>query len=677
MKKTIFAATFVALGAGTLSAGALNDINIKGSDTLFAISSDIIARCPGANQPPGPGLSYVGGGSGAGETAIVAGTQTVAPMSRFLVNNTTTNNVCNHPNVAQAEGIGFAADGLSVFVNKVHRTACDPASEAEDCSASTTPDTGLAYSDLATPVQLQCGITIANWREVLKLVYFGLRHSDGDPPALVNNAVNTGLRDCLDPCRVEILNNWGKLFENNCSGAAGNCTQLHRAFRRDENSGTTDVFRFLVRANPEASTGSNGYPFCNEYVPGVDPVPACPAATVGGTLAGAPGLPTPPFFENFQDSDPVRRNCITSAACDGTGAPFPEGPCEQVCGMRGNLGVVIPQSIPETNSTVPVGQTIPDTDRYAKNPCTNNRRRVQAARITAVPARWALCPNGDMPNGAVWNPTTRTADGGPGTCTFPVDANNDPRCLNGRTNRVALFNPPPQPILSECTVTLFQQDGRVYNLHPHKADGSYLTQTYAFNGVAADRQTVGAFHRIHTTRTAQSGTSSFCGASAAANEYCCHEGDATRNIACLVGASPCSIGFAGREGADIEVPTNGGVKGVFSASLQGVSPLLDSCVVTGAYPMSRAVYLNTLIGFEAVTGEERELARCFAGQGLSFLPPPAPQNFAQLVEARNFIAITPFCNDFNQSICPGSPANTDACLDNTGGIPNVDNPLVP
>src|ERR1700761_2128934 len=106
MKKTLWTAAFVAVGAGSVGVSALSNVVMKGSDTLKAFSLAVIssAVCPAA-----VGIAYQGGGSGGGETATVASstastpTQTVAPMSKFLSNLT-----CSAANPSKAEGIAFA-----------------------------------------------------------------------------------------------------------------------------------------------------------------------------------------------------------------------------------------------------------------------------------------------------------------------------------------------------------------------------------------------------------------------------------------------------------------------------------------------------------------------------------------------------------------------------------------
>src|SRR4051812_39835523 len=112
MKKTMLIATFLAVGAGSAGVSALD---LKGSDTLkeFTLSVINAAVCPGATS-----LVYLGGGSGSGESAMTTTpiTQSVAPMSRFLQVGGATPNL--------AEGVAYAADGITISASKAH-AACD------------------------------------------------------------------------------------------------------------------------------------------------------------------------------------------------------------------------------------------------------------------------------------------------------------------------------------------------------------------------------------------------------------------------------------------------------------------------------------------------------------------------------------------------------------------------
>lgn len=84
----------------------------KGSDTLAGIMTDAIQAAGLANE-----IQYVGGGSGKGEEAIVAGQQGIAPMSREMKKDAAAK--------AVAAGINpvahpIALDGIGVFVNRAN-----------------------------------------------------------------------------------------------------------------------------------------------------------------------------------------------------------------------------------------------------------------------------------------------------------------------------------------------------------------------------------------------------------------------------------------------------------------------------------------------------------------------------------------------------------------------------
>ncbi len=86
----------------------------SGSDTLAGVMTDAIIA-GGLDQK----MTYMGGGSGNGEKAIVAGEQGIAPMSREfnpeMLNKATAQGVTMIPHV-------IALDGLALFVNKLNLT---------------------------------------------------------------------------------------------------------------------------------------------------------------------------------------------------------------------------------------------------------------------------------------------------------------------------------------------------------------------------------------------------------------------------------------------------------------------------------------------------------------------------------------------------------------------------
>ena len=277
MKKTMVVAAFLAIGAGTAGVQALD---LKGSDTLRKVTQQVITACGT------PGLVYKGGGSGAGESALIANfpatglpagadwtKQQVAPMSRALAGAPTTGGVCAAGDLSQAEQIEVGGDDIAVLTAQTHQAACDPGSLTDNCQGygpfvdATTPGQGISFNKI-----LATGVKISGWKDVLRLIYFGLAPNDFPAPGAFGADFNTEVtpaniakRDCRDPSRDELRRNWSELFENNCDG--GGCTQLKHAFRRDENSGTTDFFRETLNLEGGASFGNKGFPFCNEFIP--------------------------------------------------------------------------------------------------------------------------------------------------------------------------------------------------------------------------------------------------------------------------------------------------------------------------------------------------------------------------------------------------------------------------
>lgn len=712
MKKTLAGALFVALGAAATGAGALDNINLLGSDTLKPLTIQVLAACPNA-----AGLTYSGTGSGAGEGAVRNGTQTVAPMSRFLA----AGNTCAFSATpTEAEALQVGLDALSIVVSSQHRTSCDPDSPPTGAACTKDVETGLRYSNGTTPLTCQsngASVTINDWRAVLRLIYFGLTPADVDSTLYLNE------RDCNDPCRVELVSTWGKLFQNACSG--GDCTQLRHAFRRDENSGTTDAFRDLlgVRVGPDyVADGNKGFPFCNEFDTGAgttanpaggpatrDVAPACAPITIAGTATGNGGLPPRPYFDLYQDADPIRRAVI------GTGnlaldlkTPPPVAPTEQVASSRGDLGLVLPISVP------PLSGTVTNAERHARigtvdragsavptQYCTRGFFKFGAApsiaalvtpptgsNCTAGGPGYGLCPNGDVPKGGCFDNVSHVVIGGTGLCPYPVfDADGaanttndqDFRCINGANNRPTIstgVNQMDPAIKAACIVTAF--DGRVYNLHPHNSSGgAYVTQPYSYSGAftppvtaSGARQVVGAFYRLHETRTAVSGFSGCVG------DNCCGLDDSTDQIGCLVGANPCSIGFAGENSLNQEVatlPDAGGAtapRTVFGASIDGKEKA-QACVLNGSYPLSRFLWLSTMIGYNTtggVTGDELELAKCYSGNNLSGATLPA------LVTAEGFQSIPVGCKSFDETSasagCTSPAPATNSCANNPTDVAN-------
>jgi hypothetical protein len=311
LKKGLAGATFLVLGVGGAS-NAFAQLQLRGSDTLEDVTKDAVSAA-GLTAS----ITYVGGGSGAGEAAMVGGTQVIAPMSRAL-----TTSLCV---AGQSQTLIVGLDGIAVVAGS--QTGGDslnltPAT-TDDCSdtisgGGTLAVPGCVASDgCATAGQY----TFASWKEVLALIYGGQNHNttpsttvaaaDGSctyvappneatadaactaagfpgevcypnnkcgNPALVGTR-NASRVNCLNPVRQALVDNYGQIFQDvppTASCRTGTCTKLRHAFRRDDLSGTTDTFVSLVGltgiANPTKAFANNSpmpdraavaSPFCN------------------------------------------------------------------------------------------------------------------------------------------------------------------------------------------------------------------------------------------------------------------------------------------------------------------------------------------------------------------------------------------------------------------------------
>jgi hypothetical protein len=610
MRTTIAAATFVALGAG--SAG-LSALDMRGSDTLREITLDVLAVCANTTN-----IHYVGTGSSNGQgdllsggTGVNAGTL-VAPMSRFMNSNT-----CNYPsaspatakNASLAEGLVFALDGLSIVAASADAGTCNGG--AVDCTAA-ADDRGMIRGGTIPGTAYTLGATagVPAWADALRIIFGGWEGGDG-----VSGSSPISNRDCGGATRAALINSYTNMFEGGCTGCGTN--GLRHAFRRDDESGTTDAFLAILQM-PSVNLQTGASVFCNAQFP----VPS----------------PLKPAYPEFQDKDPIRRTCIATYNLPqlNPGGEPANVPAEQVCGVDGMLGVVLPINPPPQNST-----TTPVV--YPTAPCAFGVFGLGAAPANGPFPSFGRCPNGDLPVGI-------------GQCLVPTTVSGSFHCLSGKNNR-PLFVADTDPAV---VAVASNADGRVYNQTLRKADGSLATIKRpgpVLGGPAVDADIVGAFYRLHTTRPGRTGG------------VLCTEPDATQQLGCLAVTNPCSIAYAGREA--IQQP------GSLALKINGLEPT-DSCVrnlltaPSTAYPISRKLYLNTMAGFEVVAGsaagtigeEQWNLTKCFADEAV----------IDPIVAANGFITLgqNVFCEDFNQGSCPSSqnhpatPAN--ACSNNPAAI---------
>ncbi|HEX7476205.1 MAG TPA: hypothetical protein VF331_00215, partial [Polyangiales bacterium] len=523
----------------------------------FQVTQDMLNPmlnlCPGAQS-----LSYIGGGSGNGENAMLATPATknvyVAPMSRPLKVGATT--TCP----ASAQGVVVGLDGLSIVRRNGTTVNCNTAAYSNTITLSD----GSSY-------------TFKDFRDVLRVVYGGFDHSSeatiascftGEPGRSV-----IGTQNCNSIVRQSIVNNWGNLFQDSTCAAGETCTALKHAFRRGDQSGTTDAFLTLLglpkigRIQPSPTTDK---PFCNG--------------------------------NDLDDKDPIRRSCT------GTGAGTSGG--EQVCQAREAAAMAYPAS-----NTTPLG---PPSTPW--EPAVNNTGDLGVVLDINVPegVASAISHNVNTCNFGAFDlvhmPSsfqlagTRCPNGTPQVllkCLYPKDLAGNYGCLNSSVN---------VPTIGE----LKKIDGRVYNLYLRQGNNPD-------DNIVKDKNNVlmtGSFYRLHETKVMPGGG------------VPCTWTDSTAQIGCLVQASPCSIGFAGREAADDPTIGNNDVRSLALGSADGTTTVLPTdaavqqllstaevyptCTAGGPlstrYPLARRLFLNSIVGFNSasVPNDQFALYQCEA-----------------------------------------------------------------
>jgi hypothetical protein len=554
-----------------------------------------------------------------------------------------------------SEGLVFALDGVNVVANSA--TSCNAAGQ------------GVVVNELLSGND--------QWREALRLIYAGMPVSAGS---------NILQRDCASTARQTLVNNWNNLFEGGCAaGVTAGCGDSHpsyngantldrhdpnnvvvtpgirHAFRRDEASGTSDVFLGLLNLpvidfaqNAPSGTPSGqttayrrlaNSPYCNVR----RPRDTYPRVIPGPALSGTSNtLNMAPYYPEFQDQDPIRRLCAgRNDSALGGGQPL-NRPAEQVCSLDGHLGLVLPinpAAVDPTQSPIPYPNTPCARGSFVLAPIADN--------ANGLPVR---CPNNDSPLGT-----------NPGLCFAPATASGDTACLNGKNNApgvvldaaAALPDTSTEPADPRVNAGVFA-DGRVYNLHLRKPDGTYQTinrpNPSAPTGPFIPAQIVGAFYRIHSTRSLDN-------INPAANP--CTRSDATSQLGCLARASKCSIAFASGEAVTQTPGTRGLRVNDVAPSTVTIRALLNGGTV---YPFAHKLYVNSIIGFEQILGpdqfapdSEQELVKCFStiadATVTQFGLVPLPGD--------------PFCEDVNEStLCPEQfTTNNNACATNPVGIP--------
>lgn len=615
MRITIAGATFLMFSAGAATVGALNNVQLRGSDTLEVITKDVLAACPAATMN---GISYLGGGSTTGGSEMIADRQNVAPQSRAL----SAAEGCANPGMdvtglgSQAEGIVLALDGLAIAAPTPSSCGGRLLSTVGRTVPCTVGDTGCSAGGT---------YSVGNSIQLLALLFAG-KH----------NGTASNVRNCDSSARRAVVANWGNLFEDACP--SGTCAGgLSRVWRRADLSGTTDTFLSLVGLSsmPLPTTAGSiarrrWVDFCNAW-PGGGEQTTPTNATCDG--ASPPATCRYGGESDGLDNDPIQTAC---------------GANEQRCKKNGMLGLVQVADVPQTrcdpsDPTGP-GLALTQAELWYLDASNNTRVcdtgvfRLMSPTPDPIPAGF-LCPN-DRPTlfQRCWQPV-KIEGGQPNAACLALDFPVQGFQANGIVH------------------------GGVYNRILKNSLGHYVTKPRApATGCTLALSYNDANHLIQATRV-----------TGATGAPCTKLASATDLIGCLTQASSCSIGFAGREGLSPSqvriVPSDPlfTYAGITGLSVNNVAPTVANiqALISGgtAYPLARKVYFNTIKGFEhadLATGE-RELARCMATDAI----------VAPIATSRNFIAVPGGvrCEDFNESgrtECGAPTSNTNACTNNAG-----------
>jgi ABC-type phosphate transport system substrate-binding protein len=723
MRTILGVTTFCVVAAGAIGVSA--NLALVGSDTIkdttVALLTNAALDCGGIGQnttPPNGSLSYLGTGSGNGEAAMLGNVQQVAPMSRRLGTAACTGTSTSNP--SRAEGIVFALDGISVVANSGTVGTCtgtlQQAADGSQCGAD-SPAQGLKFSG-----SLSCGLTLTSWKDVLRLIYFGYQPGASTAPSAQN---------CSDPCRTELLNNYAEIFQASCALGAG-CTQLWHAFRRNDESGTTDDFVTSIGGVTAISLPNNYTPFCNSATngPAVSMVGiACSAAAVANDgICSRDGTNA-----TVGTCDTVHGKC-TAVSCDAdadcttcNGTP-PSGICNMTTHKCNMVDITSAQALsgPNSRAQVLTGVNTVNTLAYyalgSTPPLVPITQPVDMQDADPV-RRLCLFQNhhdtetvcgADRTLGVVlpiWDATETsqnigTADAFPtttcGVGTFgcapavrisrsSANVNIFALCPDGTdpnvkpNNTVCALNqcytpqagPPATPnfacINSSGNVgATHTQDGRVYNLTVWKNNqvGLYPRSTGQCAASPANTTNLTPMYRGAYFRLHQN----FVATGAPAGAVTCQASSATDQISCLVQASPCSIGYAGNSAA---------TGNTVAINVNNIAPS-NACIQnlltnpTGPlYPFSRKLYFNTIAGFETLSSggadqqNEFKLSLCFARKsGLA-------GSAEDVAVGLGFIPLPtttkPFCDDVANDLC----GTGSACANNPSGIPVLGYPNPP
>ncbi len=408
MRKSIAIAAALLAGAGAAGVGAFDPVPNPwyGSDTVENLIKEGIGNAVNLSASEEP--EYVAGGSGTGQSAMVvssnaSATQQATPMSKMMTSCSFNGGTSTGSGMTNAMGIVMGLDAVDILASEAVVGSCSS-------TATTTQDltTGLATAGTSA---FTTNDGNQNWKWALALVYGGLDYS-------------TGLQDCSQQSRINLINNWSNLFANGCSNAApnnicgdathvaagdGTHAPLWHAFRRDDGSGTSDIFSTLLGINvafPSTSNASNnGFgasPYCNSLnwdtnkanFSGTSPAITACAQGKHDQFVGPGGVLDPQSACVFNNAISAVAATCASPPCAATtvtgSSQFGLSATAETCGAAGTGNHRMPPA--GTWGTAPVGS-------QSGEPSTNAK------------SAWDVLPTGQQDNDPIRRPCLGTTTG--------------------------------------------------------------------------------------------------------------------------------------------------------------------------------------------------------------------------------------------------------------------------
>ena len=214
------------------------------------------------------------------------------------------------------------------------------------------------------------------------------------------------------------------------------------------------------------------------------------------------------------------------------------------------------------------------------------------------------------------------ARGAPGSIvpddpTLPGDQGGeaDCSCVNAWTNRA-----PGAPDLNPGIPGL-QNDGRLWNRFMRGHPGRYGNAANRCPALRNERgvEVETANFRLRYRTVTQNGNAVPAG-------RVCQELDVTHQLGCLSRAAECTLGFAARE-AIINQPDDSATPSVdesydaATALLVGGTGPDESAIYSDSYVLERRMYLNSIVGFEAILAQGQVVAHPHMGTGTGLRRP--------------------------------------------------------